>query len=189
MKTVLSALAAAIFTVAAPAWGSVVVIGNDAGHQCYLSARFNLDPAQGIDACNHALLAPLSRIERAGTHVNRGVMEAALSQEDKALADFDLAITENPDLGDGYLNRGAMLVDLKRFTEARDDILRGIALGPTMPEVGWYDLGVVEQALGHDDDALANFHKALSLAPYFQPAVHALENFSRGGPFQAESPV
>jgi len=183
-----SAFAAAFLVMTAPANASVVVIGSDAGYQCYLSARFNLDPAQGIDACNHALLAPLSRVERAGTHVNRGVMEAALEQEDKALADFDLAVTENPKLGDGYLNRGAMLVNLKRFGEARDDILHGIALGPTMPEVGWYDLGVVEQALGHDEDALANFRKALSLAPYFQPAVHALENFSRG-PLPIEIPV
>jgi len=182
------ALATAPIFFVMPASASVVVIGSDAGYQCYLSARFNLDPAQGIEACNHALLAPLSRTERAGTHVNRGVMEAVLEQEDKALADFNLAVTENPKLGDGYLNRGAMLVNLKRFGEARDDILQGIALGPTMPEVGYYDLGVVEQALGHDEEALANFHKALSLAPYFQPAVHALENFSRG-PLQIEIPV
>ena len=179
----------ALLVMTAPVGASVVVIGSDAGYQCYLSARFNLDPAQGIDACNHALLAPLSRIERAGTHVNRGVMEAALEQEDKALADFDLAVAENPKLGDGYLNRGAMLVNLKRLPEARDDILHGIALGPTMPEVGWYDLGVVEQALGHDEAALTNFRKALSLAPYFQPAVHALENFSRGGSLSVEIPV
>ena len=188
MKTVLSALAAAIFTVAAPAWGSVVVIGNDAGHQCYLSARFNLDPAQGIDACNHALLAPLSRIERAGTHVNRGVMEAALGEEDKALEDFDQAIAENPGLGDGYLNRGAMLVNRKKYSEARADIERGIALGPSMPEVGYYDLGVVEQALGLYEKAYADYRQALSLAPYFQPAIHALEDFSHA-PLPAGLPV
>ncbi|HEY2835369.1 MAG TPA: tetratricopeptide repeat protein [Rhizomicrobium sp.] len=188
MKVFGAAFAVASFLIATPASASVVVIGSDAGYQCYLSARFNLDPTQGIDACNHALLAPLSRVERAGTHVNRGVMEVALEQEDKALADFDLAIAENPKLGDGYLNRGAMLVNLKRFGEARDDILQGIALGPTMPEVGYYDLGVVEQALGHDEEALTSFRKALSLAPYFQPAVHALENFSRG-PLPIEIPV
>ena len=188
MKIPCAMLAAALFFAAMPATASVVVIGSDAGYQCYLSARFNLDPAQGIDACNHALLAPLSRLERAGTHVNRGVMEAALEQEDKALADFDLAISENPGLGDGYLNRGAMLVNLKRYGEARDDILHGIALGPTMPEVGYYDLGVVEQALGKEEEALANFRKALTLAPTFQPAVHALENFSNE-PLRAEIPV
>jgi tetratricopeptide (TPR) repeat protein len=188
MKIPYAMLVAALCFAAMPTEASVVVIGSDAGYQCYLSARFNLDPAQGIDACNHALLAPLSRLERAGTHVNRGVMEAALEQEDKALADFDLAIAENPGLGDGYLNRGAMLVNLKRYGEARDDILHGIALGPTMPEVGYYDLGVVEQALGRNEDALANFRKALTLSPDFQPAVHALENFS-SGPLPIETPV
>ena len=184
-----AALAGALACLAAaPAFASVMVIGNDAGYQCYLSARFNLDPAEGIKACDQALLQPLSRPERAGTHVNRGVMEAALEQEDKALADFDLAVQENPKLGDGYLNRGAMLVNRKRYAEARDDIVKGIALGPSMPEVGYYDLGVVEQALGHDEEALSNFRKALSLAPYFQPAVHALENFSRG-PAEISLPV
>ena len=173
---------------AGSAAASVLVIGTEPGYQCYLSARFNLDPAAGIDACNHALLRPLSRIERAGTHVNRGVMEAALNQEDKALADFELAIAENPDLGDAHLNRGAMLVNRKRFAEARDAILRGVALGPSMPEVGYYDLGVVEEALGHSEEARADFQKALSLAPYFQPAVHALENFSQD-PLEPGIPV
>ena len=182
MKVLGAAMLAVLAGSAAPAAATVLVTGTEPGYQCYLSARFNLDPATGIEACDHALLRPLSRIERAGTHVNRGVMEATLNQEDKALADFDLAIAENPALGDGYLNRGAMLVNRKRFAEARDAILRGVSLGPSMPEVGYYDLGVVEQALGHDQEALADFHKALSLAPYFQPAVHALENFSQEPP-------
>ena len=188
MKRIGAAVTIMLALLAGRAQASVAVIGSDAGYQCYLSARFNLDPAQGIEACNHALLAPLSRVERAGTHVNRGVMEAALQQEDKALADFDQAIAENPKLGDGYLDRGAMLVNRKRFAEARQSILQGIALGPSMPEVGYYDLGVVEQALGNDAEALANFRTALSLAPYFQPAVHALENFSRE-PLAVEIPV
>ena len=188
MRGPCAALAVILVLLSAPAFASVMVIGSDAGYQCYLSARFNLDPAQGIEACDQALLQPLSRVERAGTHVNRGVMEATLEQEDKALADFDMAIAENPKLGDGYLNRGAMLVNRKRLAEARDDIVKGIALGPSMPEVGYYDLGVVEQALGHDEEALTNFRKALSLAPYFQPAIHALENFTRA-PAQIPLPV
>ena len=164
-----------------PAAAAVSVRGGP-GNQCYLAARFNLDAAAGIASCNDALLAPLSRLDRAGTHVNRGVLEVALGQEDKAFEDFNLAVTENPNLGDGYLNRGAMLVNRKDYAEARIDIERGIALGPSMPEVGFYDLGVVEQALGRMDEAHADFQQALSLAPYFQPAIHALENFSTPAP-------
>ena len=84
------------------------MLGGGAGNECYLAARFNLDPVTGISSCNQALPAPLSRLDRAGTHVNRGVMEAALGQEDKALEDFNQAVLENPRLGDGYLNRGAI---------------------------------------------------------------------------------
>ena len=111
-----------------------------------------------------------------------------LGEEDKALEDFDRAIAENPGLGDGYLNRGAMLVNRKRFAEARTDIERGIALGPSMPEVGYYDLGVVEQALGLYEKAYADYRQALSLAPYFQPALHALEDFTHA-PLPAGLPV
>jgi tetratricopeptide (TPR) repeat protein len=181
-------LAAALMSMAGPASAAVTVLGGGPGNGCYMAARFNMDPATGILSCNQALLAPLSRADRAGTHVNRGVMEAALGQEDKALEDFDLAVAENPSLGDGYLNRGAMLVNRKQYAQAQADIERGIALGPSMPEIGYYDLGVVEQALGHYDRAHAQFQQALILAPYFQPAIHALENFSRA-PLPAELPA
>jgi tetratricopeptide (TPR) repeat protein len=181
-------IVAGLTAAAGPAIASVVVLGGGPGHDCYLAARFNLDPATGISSCNEALLAPLSRVDRAGTHVNRGVMEAALGREDKAIADFDQAIVENPNLGDGFLNRGAMLVNRKQYAEARADIEHGIALGPSMPEIGFYDLGVVQQALGRTDKALASFQRALELAPYFQPAIHALKNFSNG-PLPAELPA
>jgi tetratricopeptide (TPR) repeat protein len=188
MKIWVPMLAAALAGMAGPALAAVSVLGGGPGNECYLAARFNRDPATGILSCNQALLAPLSRLDRAGTHVNRGVMEAALGQEDKALEDFNQAVLENPRLGDGYLNRGAMLVNRKRYAEARADIEHGIVLGPSMPEIGYYDLGVVEQALGHYDRAHADFLQALTLAPYFQPAVHALENFTNA-PLQAELPA
>jgi hypothetical protein len=47
---------------------------------------------------------------------------------------------------------------------------------------------VVEQALGHYDKAHADFQQALKLAPYFQPAVQALENFTTT-PLRAELPA
>ncbi|MES2291817.1 MAG: hypothetical protein V4527_00795 [Pseudomonadota bacterium] len=181
-------LAAALAGMAGPASAAVSVLGSGSGNECYLAARFNLDPVTGISFCNQALLAPLSRLDRAGTHVNRGVMEAALGQEDKALEDFNQAVLEDPRLGDGYLNRGAMLVNQKRYAEARVDIEHGIRLGPSMPEIGFYDLGVVEQALGHTDRARADFLQALTLAPYFQPAIQALENVTTA-PLRAELPA
>ncbi len=188
MKPWGAVLAAGLIGMAGSAFAAVTVLGGGPGNECYLAARFNLDPATGISACDQALLKPLSRLDRAGTHVNRGVLEAAMGQEDKALEDFDLAVIENPHLGDGFLNRGAMLVNQKRYAEARADIERGIGLGPSMPEIGYYDLGVVEQALGHYDKAHADFQQALKLAPYFQPAVQALENFTTT-PLRAELPA
>jgi tetratricopeptide (TPR) repeat protein len=178
----------ALAVMAGQASAAVSVLGGGPGNECYMAARFNFDPPTGISACTQALLKPLSRLDRAGTHVNRGVMEAAMGREDKALEDFNQAVLENPHLGDGYLNRGAMLVNQKRYAEARADIERGIALGPSMPEIGYYDLGVVEQAMGHYDRARADFLQALTVAPYFQPAVHALENFTTV-PLQAELPA
>jgi tetratricopeptide (TPR) repeat protein len=181
-------LATGLTFTAGPGQAAVTVLGGGPGNQCYMAARFNLDPETGISFCNEALLAPLSRLDRAGTHVNRGVMEAGLGQEDKALEDFNRAVAENPGLGDGYLNRGAMLVNRKLYAEARIDIMRGIALRPSMPEVGYYDLGVLEQALGHFEDARYNFQRALLVAPYFQPAVQALENVT-DGPLPVELPA
>ena len=62
-------------------------------------------------------------------------------------------------LGNSYLFQ-------RKVPEARDTFKSLIQGAPDNP-VGYYRLGVLQQALGQYDDALANYDKALSLNPKF----------------------
>ena len=80
-------------------------------------------------------------------------------------------------MGDGYVDRGAALIALKRYDEAMDDINKGIGLGQTYEQIGYYNRGVAEFFLGRASESYHDFKKALEIAPDFTLAREQLKNF------------
>lgn len=72
---------------------------------------------------------------------------------------------------------GAALITLKRYDEAMADIEKGIGLGQTYEQVGYYNRGVAEYYLGRIPQSYYDFKKALEIAPDFAPAREQLKNF------------
>lgn len=170
--------AAALLVLPMPAYALVVVVGSRLAHDCFLSAKAGNDPAGGIATCNLALSEEaLDAHDRAGTYVNRAVMEVKLGRIDTAMSDYDEAITIQPDLGDGYVDRGAALITLKRYDEAMADINKGIGLGLSYEHVGYYNRAVAEYYMGRITESYYDYKKALEIAPDFQPAADQLKNF------------
>ena len=174
-----TAIAAALLVgLSAPAHALVAVIGSGLAHDCFVMAKAGTDPRGTIATCTMALQEEaLDTHARAGTHVNRGVMEVALGRIDEAMADYDEALTLNPDLGDAYVDRGAALIFLKRYDEAMADINKGIGLGQTYEHVGYYNRGVAEYFQGKISESYYDFKKALEIAPEFTQAREQLKNF------------
>jgi tetratricopeptide (TPR) repeat protein len=169
---------AILFCLSAPAHALVAVIGSGLAHDCFVMAKAGTDAKSAIATCTMALQEEALDVRaRAGTHVNRGVMEMALGRTDEAMADYDRALTLNPGLGDGYVDRGAALIKLKRYDEAMTDINRGISLGQTYEQIGYYNRGVAEFYLGKAADSYHDFKKALEIAPDFTLASEQLKNF------------
>ena len=83
-----------------------------------------------------------------------------------------------PDLGDGYVDRGAALIQLKRYDEAMTDINRGIGLGLSYEHVGYYNRGVAEFYLGRIKESYYDYKKALDIEPNFKPAAEELKHFT-----------
>ena len=156
----------------------VAVIGSSLAHDCFVMAKAGVDPRAAIVTCTQALEEEaLDTRARAGTHINRGVMEVAQGRIDDAMADYDKGLTLNPELGDGYVDRGAALIALKRYDEAMANINKGIGLGQTYEQVGYYNRGVAEFYLGKAADSYHDFKKALEIAPDFTQAREQLKNF------------
>ncbi len=171
-------LGAALFLLPVKAHGLVQVVGSRLAHDCFLMAKAGNDPTGGVATCNEALAEEaLDTRNRAGTYVNRAVIEMALGRVDDAMRDYDQALALMPDLGDGYVDRGAALIRLKRYDEAMVDINRGIALGLSYEHVGYYNRGVAEFYLGRIEESYYDDKKALEIEPDFQPAAEQLKNF------------
>lgn len=169
---------ASLMLLTAPAHALISVVGAGMAHDCFIAAKAGTDPRGGIAICNMALAEEtLGTRARAGTYINRAVMKVALGQIDGAMEDYNSGLLLDPDLGDGYVDRGAALITLKRYDEAIVDINKGIGLGQTYEHVGYYNRGVAEFFLGRITPAYHDFKKASEIAPEFIPASEQLKNF------------
>jgi len=169
---------AGLLLLSVPAHALVTVVGAGMAHDCFIAAKSGVNLRAGIAVCNMALAEEmLSARARAGTYINRAVMKSALGQTDDAMTDYNSGLSLDPELGDGYVDRGAALITLKRYDEAIADINKGIALGQSYEHVGYYNRGVAEFFLGQVTQSYYDFKKASEIAPDFGPASEQLKNF------------
>ena len=155
----------------------VVSEGMGASRDCYIHARFGFSPLAGVKTCTIALEQPLTAYDRAATYDNRGVILNRLERIDQAASDFDRAIALQPDLGDAYVNSGSVLIKKKSYEEALLQVKKGLALGVSFPEIGYYNRALALELLGRYQEAYADYKKALELEPTLTLASQRLANF------------
>ena len=122
------------------------------------------------------MVDPLT-IYRAQTFVNRGIIRYDLGDDSGALSDFHVALTNNPNLGDAYLNRALVLIAQKRPSDAMAAINEGIALGATNLQIAYYSRGEIEDDAGQYQAAYRDYKQALTIKPGYAPAERQLARF------------
>lgn len=163
---------------ALPAAAAVTVMGTGLAQACYRAAEFNGNPQDGIGACNLALdEQPLTVQDRASTYVNRGILRTRIDDTTGAMNDYDTALQLKPDLGEGYVDRGANFITLKRYQDALEDIDKGLKLGANRPQIAYYDRAIVHEFLGDVRAAYEDYKKAVELQPDFTLAIEQLSRF------------
>lgn len=179
------AAAAIALLASSPSYAvSVTSAGQTVQEDCFRAAqaqaRTSLTARElrlGLSACDSALTGDMSQLARAGTLINRGILEAAAGRNDAAIADFDAGLARDSGLSAGYMNRGALLLKSGRYAQARADFDRAIDLGAADLHVAYFNRGEAQEASG---DLLAAYHdyrKAQALAPNFKPASLELARF------------
>jgi len=157
---------------------TVVSMGRGYAHDCFIYAKAGTDPADGVAVCDQALKEELLiPKDKAATFDNRGVMLDRLGRTEKAAADFHMAIALNESQGDPYVNLGSMLIKERRYGEALDQINKGLALGMSYPQIGYYDRALAEEMTGQYKDAYYDFKKVLEIEPGYAPATERLKDF------------
>ena len=158
---------------------TVVTMGKGYAHDCFIYAKAGTDPYDGVEVCNQAIkFETMGLKDRAATYDNRGVMLDLLGRGDKAAEDFRQSMALNPELGDPYVNLGSVQIKQKRFDEALDNINKGIELGVSFPQFGYYDRAIAYQLLGRYKEAYYDYKKSVELEPSFSAAEERLKDFT-----------
>lgn len=97
---------------------------------------------------------------------NRGNVRLSQNQPLAALADYDQAVALAPNQPDPYLNRGAALERLERWSEAVEDYSRVLDLNP-QDAAAYNNRGNAKAGLGDWEAALGDYQKAVDLDPKF----------------------
>ncbi len=173
----LTACIAAVFA-SAPAGAAVTVLGPGLAQNCYEAAEYARDAAEGVITCTNALQqGTLSVSDKAATYINRGILRSRASDTHGALDDYNRGLGIDPELAEGYVDRGTTLILLRRYEEAIADINHGIALNAKQPHIAYYDRAMANEALGNVKEAYYDYKQALTLEPDFALAEAQLARF------------
>jgi tetratricopeptide (TPR) repeat protein len=157
---------------------AVTVVGPGLARSCYEYAEFGGTARDGIATCTMALLQQaLSPKDKAATYINRGILESRAENTEGALGDYDLGLSIDGNLGEGYVDRGAVMIVLHRYNDALENINKGIALGANRLQIAYYDRAIVQEALGNIRDAYEDYKKAIAIQPDFALAIEQLSRF------------
>lgn len=157
---------------------AITVLGGGLGKTCYDSAEYGGDPRAGIKSCTDALdQTALSLRDRAATLINRGILHSRIDETQLAIEDYDQGLSVDPTLAEGYIDRGAAMIVMHRYTAALEDIDKGISLNANRLQIAYYDRGIVDEALGNVKAAYEDYKKAAEIAPDFALANAQLARF------------
>lgn len=157
---------AAATVLAAPAHAlTFVAVGGNAT-ACYDNASNEVNTLDAVGICTTALsVERLSPRDRAATHVNRGILYLRLGHLDRAMQDFDEAVSLYPALAEGHINRGAAYLRQENWRAAAEAISQGLQRDPENPAQAYYNRAVAYEEMGQFRAAYDDYRRAAELAP------------------------
>jgi tetratricopeptide (TPR) repeat protein len=164
---------------AAPASGSVMVVGNSHARVCYLAADSPGRPTtRDIRYCDEALSrSALTAYEVVATHVNRGILRLRRGLIDEAVGDFDRAIALDPSQPEAYLNKGAAVLRRENAGEAVTLFTLALERNTTRPALAHYGRAVANETLGHLTAAYRDYSAASRIDPEWSEPRQELTRF------------
>ncbi len=111
---------------------------------------------------------------RAEPYYYKGIYYYNINDKAKALAMFDVAIQRNYQYLNAHIEKGKVLFDQKKYTEAFKVFSLANTISPKFPDA-WYWMGRCQEETGDKDEARSNYQKALGLDPNFIEAQEALQ--------------
>lgn len=160
---------------------SIVVLGSgEDARRCSqaaeIAATVRIASDDDLKHCDLALeLAALRPQDRAGTLVNRGILQSVLGDNRAAVADYDRALALRPELPEAYVGRGNVRFIERDIPGAIAEYDRALALGTSRRHVVLLNRGMALEAKADLDAAERDYRAALELSPGWPPAQSRLD--------------
>lgn len=120
----------------------------------------------------------LAKADSLGTHAEpyyyKGIYYSAIHDREKALSSFDLAIKHDYYFLDGYIEKGSVLYDMKKFNEALSVFNLCLTVSPKYADA-YYWIAKTQEAQGKKQEALLNYQRAYSLDETLEEAKQAID--------------
>lgn len=156
-----------------------ILSGGNEAQSCYHAAQAASEgmfsSREDLKTCNLAVDDTLlTRRDRAGTFVNRAIVETSLNRYQDAFADYHRAIDTMPELPEPYVGRGNIYFLAGKLDKAIDDYTRAMDLKLTRMHIAYLNRGMAYEKQGRLDVAEADYRKALELLPDWELAKEKL---------------
>ena len=174
-------VAAALAALAVPAGAAVTVLGSTSARLCYEAADARIAPTRdSIGRCDQALAEEnLSDYDAVATFVNRGILKLRMGNYDLAIADFDMALSRDPDQAEAYLNKGvALLRKPDGWAQAVPLFDAALAKKTRRPALAYYGRGVANELAGHVKEAYLDYREASRIEPKWHDPQVELTRFT-----------
>jgi tetratricopeptide (TPR) repeat protein len=177
-RWIVGAAAVAALMMAAEARASVTVIGGGLAEACSKAALSGKSDIRLEESCTEALdKEMLNSRDRAGTLVNRGVLRMRRLNWAAATKDFNEAARIRPDMGEAYVNRGAVAIGEHRYADSLPDLNKGLQLGVEEPAKVYFNRALAYEGLEDAKSAYFDYQKAVELSPDWQAPKDELVRF------------
>ena len=158
---------------------SIIGSGGDA-RNCSMAAdtaaKFSFVSRDDLESCNRAIdYGHLKRGDLAGTYVNRGIIETALSRYQDAFSDYHHAMKLNPKLPEAYIGRGNIYFLAEKYDRAIADYTKALDLNISRDYIAHLNRGMAYEKIGNYDNAEKNYRRALELQPDWKLAQDKLD--------------
>jgi tetratricopeptide (TPR) repeat protein/S1-C subfamily serine protease len=115
--------------------------------------------------------AIISRRQEAYAYLNRGIVKSTLGQKQSAIADYDRAITINPNYAEAYFVRGLEKHNPGQEQAAIADYDRAITINSNYANAYYYR-GLAKSHLGQKQAAITDYDRAIAINPSHAEAYY-----------------
>jgi tetratricopeptide (TPR) repeat protein len=159
--------------------GSVAVVGDNSAANCSQAALEKRADDASLQNCNRAIDEDaLNRNDLTRTYVNRGAVLMNRRDYAAARADLERAIHLDPQIGDAWMDRGAINIIEHHYAEGIADTTKGLALGVSEPAKAYFNRAVAYEGIDDEKSAYLDYQQALALQPDWEAPKHELRRFT-----------